>query len=102
MAFSTGNKSLCLQDILNKTSEANILSHYLGITTIPCVINSPLRQDNHPSLGLYTRDGSSIYYTDFATNEHGSTFDLLCKLFNLNYYDTIVKIYNDLCNNKSS
>ena len=100
MAFSTGNKSLCLQDILNKTSEANILSHYLGITTIPCVINSPLRQDNHPSLGLYTRNGSNIYYTDFATNEHGNTFDLLCKFFGLDYYNTILKIYRDLCTDK--
>lgn len=53
MAVSKGESSVTLSDILEKTTEANILSFYLGVTEIPCIIHSPLRKDNRPSL-VYT------------------------------------------------
>lgn len=58
--FSTGNSSVDLGDILDKVSEFDILAFYLGITTIPCVINSPLRVDNNPSFGLTSTNGITI------------------------------------------
>ena len=53
MAFGSGRKSVSLEEILEKTSEANIAARYLDIIEIPCVINSPLRTDRKPSFGIY-------------------------------------------------
>lgn len=96
MGFSSGKESVCLEDILNKVSESDILSFYLGVNNVPCVINSPLRIDKKPSFGLYSLDGKKIYYTDLSTKERGGLFDLLMKLWNLEYADMLIKIYRDI------
>lgn len=96
MAFSSGNVSVTLEDILNKVQEIDILYYYLGVTTIPCVIKSPVRKDNHPSLGFYTKDGKRIYWIDFATKERGGLFDLLSSLWGKSYIEVLEKIYNDI------
>ena len=61
MAIGVGNSSVCLEDILKRVSEADILFHYFNITEIPCVINSPLREDKTPSFGFYTSNGKKIH-----------------------------------------
>lgn len=95
MAFSTGNTTNTIKDINAKVSEAELLSHYLGIGKIPCVINSPFRQDSNPSLGIYTRDGVRIYWTDFATKESGGTYDLLSKVWHCSFREVINKVSKD-------
>lgn len=102
MAFSNGKDSICLEDILTITTEADILSYYLGIDKIPTLICSPLRQDNHPSFSIYSLDGKKCFYRDFSTKEGGTTFSLLGKLWNLPYVDTLRKIYNDYKNFNSN
>ena len=77
MSFISGRSSISLEDILKKTAESNILYFYLGITDIPCIINSPLREDKRPSFGLYSRDGKRIFYIDLSTGDRGGLFDLL-------------------------
>ena len=77
MAISAGTDSVSLEDILSKTTEANILAYYLGITSIPCIINSPLRKDKRPSFGLYSPKGDRVYYTDLSTKDRGGVYDLL-------------------------
>jgi len=98
MAFSTGRNSICLEEILNKVDEATIAAKYLGITEVPCVINSPLRDDKRPSFGIYTFDGTKIRYTDFATGERGGLFDLLSYLWNLPYDKVVDKVEKDFLN----
>ena len=95
MGFSSGRKSISLEEILNKVSEANIAARYLDITEIPCVINSPLRQDNRPSFGLYSFDGVKVRYIDYATGERGGLFDLLSKLWRVPYDEVLEKIGQD-------
>jgi len=90
------NSSICLSNILSKVSESEILSFYLNINQVPCVIPSPLRQDKNPSFGLYSPNGEKICYTDFATKEGGNLFTLLSKLWNCSYQDCIDKIYKDI------
>lgn len=94
MPFSPG-PSVSLQDVLNVTTEVDITSHYLGIQAIPCVIQSPLRQDNHPSFGIYSPDGVEVNYIDFSTHEGGRIFTLLSKMWNIPFEEVCVKIYND-------
>ena len=96
MAIGVGNSSVCLEDILKRVSEADILFHYFNITEIPCVINSPLREDKTPSFGFYTSNGKKIHWVDYATNDRGGTFDLLMKVWNCTYLECLVRIYNEL------
>lgn len=96
MAFSKGRNSISLDDILSKVTEADILAFYLGITQIPCIINSPLREDKRPSFGLYSLDGNRIYYTDLSTKDKGGIFDLLSNLWGTSYGNTLQRIYEDL------
>lgn len=96
MAISQGRPSVDLDFILNNVGEFNILSHYLGISHIPCLIPSPLRIDNHPSFGLWSKDGVKIKFTDFATGDNGDMFDLLGRMWNTDYQGVLSKIQEDL------
>lgn len=96
MAFSSGNVSVTLSDILEKVSEADLLFYYLGVTEIPCVICSPLRLDKNPSFSITTVDGHRIQWRDFATKESGHILDLFEKLWKISYNDVILKIWADL------
>ena len=96
MAIGVGNSSVCLEDVLGRISEIDILSYYCGITKIPCVIHSPLREDNTPSFGFYTSDGKRIHWIDYATNDRGGTFDLLMKMWNCSYAECLDRVYNDI------
>lgn len=96
MSFSQGSKTLDLDKILSSVREFDILSHYIGISNIPCIIKSPLRIDNNPSFGLYSKNGDNIYYHDFATKERGGTFQLMMKLWGLSYSESLNKIANEL------
>ena len=96
MGFGKINHSITFEDILEKTSEAQILSYYFNVTNIPCFIHSPLRKDKKPSLGLFTLDGQKIYYTDKSRGDTGDTFDLVRRYFGLSLDETLNKIANDL------
>lgn len=96
MAFSSGKSSVSLDDILSKVTEADILSYYLGVTEVPCIINSPLRQDRRPSFGLYSPDGRRIYYTDLSTRDRGGLFDLLGSMWNCSYKEVLTRINEDI------
>lgn len=102
MGFSSGRTSISLEELLNKVSEISIAAHYLGVTEIPCVINSPLRKDNRPSFGLYTFDGHKVRYTDFATGERGGLFDLLSKLWRLPYNEVLERVANEFLTYKDT
>ena len=96
MAFSSGKSSVSLDDILSKVTEADILSYYLGVTTVPTIINSPLRKDNRPSFGLYSPNGKRVYFVDFATKDRGGLFDLLGQMWNCSYKEVLTRINEDI------
>lgn len=102
MAFSSGRTSISLEEILSKVNEICIASKYFNITEIPCVISSPLRKDSHPSFGIYTFDGHKVRYTDFATGERGSIFDLLSKLWRIPYDEVLERVANDFLTYKGT
>jgi len=88
--------------LLELTNECSLAGYYLGITKLPCLINSPLRVDNHPSFSIYTTDGQTVYYRDFATGERGSFLELMSKLWCISYDDVIDRIYRDITKNNSN
>lgn len=93
--ISSGEPSISLEDIYRITNDAEIIHYYLGVTKIPCKINSPLRLDRTPSFGLFSPNGSRITWIDFSSGDRGGVFDLLGKLWNTSFSETLVKIYKD-------
>lgn len=92
-------ENITLPEIVSKISESEILYHYLGIKDIPCVINSPLREDRNPSFGLYSLDGEHIFYRDFSTKDTGGTFTLFSRLWGVNFQEVLNRIYKELIQN---
>jgi hypothetical protein len=95
MSFAKGTDTIVLEK-KQTVSDADIVAYYLGITKIPTRIKSPLRKDDKPSFGLYSRDGEHIYYTDFATGDKGHIIDLLKQMWGMDYTETWEKIVNDI------
>lgn len=76
-------------------SDREILSRYMGIKSIPCTIQSPLRDDDiNPSFAFTERDGT-IFWKDFGTGESGNLIKLLSKLWFVSYDEALLKIKLD-------
>lgn len=100
--ISSGNFSGTLEDVHRVTTQAQITSYYLGVKGIPCIICSPLRRDEKPSMGIYSPNGTEVNFIDFGTGERGSIFTLLRKMWNTSFADTLKKIYEDFARFSSS
>lgn len=81
-------------------SEEEIAFFYLDIKKLPCLINSPIRKDNHPSFGLKVIK-DKVIYKDFSTGESGDIYQLLCILFDLNFSSLMRKIQEDFNNEEN-
>jgi len=76
-------------------SDKDILTRYLDITKVPCSISSPLRDDDHnPSFSLTEWNGKVFWY-DFGTGEHGTTIDLMMRLWDCDYKEALMKMKLD-------
>lgn len=96
--ISIGKPSVSLEHIRDKVSDFDLAHHYFGVTEIPCMIKSPFRIDNNPSLGFYSKDGNEILWTDFSTKEGGNLIQLLAKYWGESYIDAINHLWEDLSN----
>ena len=96
--ISVGKPYVSIEEIKSKVSDLDILNHYFGISEIPCIINSPFRNDKNPSLSFYTKDGETVLWTDFATKEHGDTIDLLKVYWGESYKSVLNRLWEDLSN----
>ena len=86
------NSSETLREIMDRVSQGDILAHYFNINSLPVLMNSPLRQDNHPSFSIYSPDGSKVRYIDYATGEQGDIYSLMQKYYNLSFAEVVRKI----------
>ena len=90
-----GSDSTSIEKVNDLYSDFDIAHKYLGITCVPELINSPLRQDNNPSLGLFINNRTnSLWFKDFGSGEKGSLYDLLAKMWNVSkdkVYDRILE-----------
>lgn len=94
--ISQGRPSETIKDVLEITTEAQIASYYLGVNSIPVVINSPLRPDSKPSFGIFSPDGVKVKYIDFSNKESGDMFTLLMKMWNMSLSSVCNRIIRDL------
>ena len=76
-------------------SDKDILDRYMGISKIPCMIQSPLREgDRNPSFSLYPW-GNKVLWKDFGTGNKGNVIALLAELWHVDYHEALVKIKLD-------
>lgn len=94
--FSTGIDNITFDDLKKKVSDAALVSYYLGVNEVPCIISSPLRRDRRPSFGLYSSNGVKINWVDFATKERGGVYDLLSQLWHCSYREVLARVHKDL------
>lgn len=94
--FGKGEHNITLKAILARTTEFDILYYYFNIKELPTIINSPLRQDNKPSFGLYTSNGIKVQYIDFATKDRGGLFDMLMKYWREDFKEMLEHLWRDL------
>lgn len=78
--FAQGRPSLYYSDLIKKVSEESILAFYTGITEIPSVTQSPLREDTNPSFSVFYSDSGRVHFKDFAT---GASYNLIGFLMEL-------------------
>ena len=86
------NSSETISEVMDRVSQGDILSHYFNITSLPVLINSPFRQDRHPSFSIYSPDGEKVKYIDYATGERGDIYTLMQNYFKLSFREVINKI----------
>lgn len=77
-------------------SEADIVAHYFNVYSLPHLMKSPLRSDKFPSFALYSPNGVEVNYRDFGTQESGTIWTLLSRLWSCSYEEVLRKVYNDL------
>lgn len=93
MVIGKTSSNISKTEIFNKFSEAQVLaSVFPEVTEIPCLINSPLRVDKHPSFSIYLSDNNHIRYIDYATGDKGSLLDLLCSHWQCTFNQALDKI----------
>ena len=78
-----------------KLSDEEILRRYLGIDKTPCVIQSPLRDDDDtPSFSIF-KFGDNLRWKDFGTGESDSIVGLMSRLWRVDYKEALLKIRLD-------
>ena len=92
------NEKITKDDIIERISQEEIYSFYIGEPIVSGTkINSPLREDNVPSFVIYyhSKQPNTLMYYDFATKDTGDCITFVCKLFNVNYKEALLKIAYD-------
>ena len=96
MAFRRCNKSIDRDEILRNVNEYDILNRYFGLTSLPVLINSPLRNDRNASMSIYCTNDGHVLFKDFGTNERGDIYTLLERMYNLSYVEVLDMIASDM------
>lgn len=93
--FSKGKDPITKADIENIPQE-DIAKVFLGISGIPLLIQSPLRNDRKPSLSIYYSGKSNdILFKDFSTGESGNIYTLLQSLWRCTPKECYRRIKNE-------
>lgn len=82
--IARGSDSTSLEEVNSLYSDFDVAHKYLGITCVPEVITSPLRDDHNPSLSIFVNSiTNSLWFKDFGSGEKEvyMTFLLKCGIF---------------------
>lgn len=93
--ISLGKPSCTPKEIRAVVKDTAVAAYYLNINSIPAKMNSPLRRDERPSLGIFSPDGESVWFKDFGTGETGDIYTLLMKMWHTDYKGVCERVYKD-------
>jgi hypothetical protein len=87
-----------LKDLLKLTTEYDIYSFYIGNQfKIGKVMRSPLREDIHPSFGIFKSSiRGNLMWKDQATGKAGNVVQFVSEKFNITYQEALNKIMSDI------
>lgn len=98
MISQTKKSSLSITRDDVKLSDKDIIHRYMDIRTLPCSIQSPLRDDDiRPSFSMMEKDGV-VFWKDFGTGESGNAVSLMARLWGVEYKEALLKIQLDNTN----
>lgn len=90
----TKQRTITREDV--SISDGDILKRYLGInSTLPCTINSPLRDDDKYASFSFQQWNGRIVWKDFGTGESGNVVGLMARLWDVSYTDALIKLKMD-------
>lgn len=91
---------LTLEEILRITTEYDIYSYYIGNQfKVGKIMHSPLREDNHPSFGVYKSSiRGNLMWKDQATGKTGNVIQFVSEKFKESYEDALRRITSDVEN----
>lgn len=82
--------------ILSKINQETIFSYYLRTPlNSKKLICSPFRSDKNPTCSIYKSRSGTLYFHDFATNDHYNCFNIVMKKYNCNYHEALKIIAKD-------
>ena len=97
-----GRPNIDLEYISKQLSDSDLAAYYIdGLSVIPEIISSPLRQDVHPSFWVYSPDGIKVKWHDYGTGEYGGMWDFIMKKYNLSFPQALQRVAQDLLHLKS-
>jgi len=87
---------ITMNSILEKVTDYDIFSKYIGDFKIGYIYNSPLREDNNPSFGVFvSRKTGDLLYKDLASDDCGNVFKFVKRLKNLKTYEETLKVISE-------
>lgn len=93
------SKIITKENILNKVDEYNIFRYYLGEDfDFKKKFSSPFRNggiDENPNLCFFPGNQGRILFKDFANGKTGDCFTFVQELFDLDYFQSLKKVYTD-------
>lgn len=92
--FSQGEPVIDYDYLSSLVSESTLAYYYLGVSKMPSLIHSPLREDKKPSFSVYTV-ADRVLYRDFATGEGGDIYTLLGKIWHCSLTHVMLKVLDD-------
>ena len=93
--ISKGQDTITIKDLREVISDDEVASKYLNITSVPILILSPLRKEKNPSVSIFRLPDGNIGFKDFGTNEKGTIYDLLSKIWNISKKQVYRRILKD-------
>ena len=96
MEFISLQPKITKDFILSKVNQESIMQYYTKHdVSSKKLVTSCLRTDNHVTVGFYKSKSGILYMHDFATNEHIDCWNLVMRLYNVNYYEALKIIAQD-------
>jgi hypothetical protein len=95
MQISISPTRITKQFLLDKLSEEEVMSFYLGIIPDRDLHINPLRTDKHPTASFYRSTSDELIFKDWSTNFHGNFIDIVMEKYRVSYGKAISIIAHD-------